>query len=259
MTTQTTLITGASDGIGAIYANRLARKGHNLILVARRADRLEQIASELRARDGVEVEVLAADLADAQGLASVETRLRSDAAITGLINNAGIAGEGPLAEADTGTLVTMLDLNIRAVTLLSAAVAGRFAAKGAGTIVNVSSVTALMPTAFAPVYPASKAYVLAFSESLAAELQPKGVRVQVVLPGITRTPIWDEELLATLDPEMVMDADDMVDAALAGLEAGEIITIPSLPDGPDLDRFLAARDTLGPNLSLRRPAHRYYD
>lgn len=253
----TYLVTGASDGIGAIYADRLAKRGHDLVLVARSADKLQRLAERLRHEAGVTVEVLAADLGKAGDLARIEARLREDATITGLVNNAGIAGEGPILTADPAHIDSMIALNVSAVTRLAAAIAPRLAARGAGTIINIASVTALMPEAFTAVYPATKAFVLAFSEALQAELGPKGVHVQAVLPGITRTGIWEEERLAQIPAEMVMSVDDMVDAALAGFDLGERITIPSLPDTADLDRFLAARGALRPNLSHRKPAARY--
>lgn len=257
MTQQTFLITGASDGIGAVYADRLARRGHNLILVARRADKLADLADRLRSDTGVAVDVIAADLADPAELARVEARLRDDDAITGLINNAGIAGESSFAEADPAHLTALINLNILAVTRLAAAIAPRLAARGNGAIINISSVTALIPDGFTATYPASKAYVLAFSEALQVELGAKDVRVQAVLPGATRTPIWNEEQLASLPAEIVMDVDDMVDAALAGFDAGEVVTIPALPDMADYEAYIAARAALRPNLSLARPAPRY--
>ena len=140
---------------------------------------------------------------------------------------------------------------------IGAAIAPRLAAGGHGTIINITSVTALMPAAFTAVYPATKAFVLAFTEALQAQLSPSGVRVQGVLPGITRTAIWEEEKLQTIPASMVMDVEEMVDAALAGLDLGEVLTVPSLPDTADLDAFLAARDALRPNLSLARAAARY--
>ena len=257
MNKQTFLITGASDGIGAVYADRLARRGHDLILVARRADKLAALADQLRSETGVSVDVIAADLANPDDLARVEARLRTDDAITGLINNAGIAGETSFVEADTAQLTTLINLNILAVTRLTAAIAPRLAAKGSGAIINIGSVTSLVPDGFTATYPASKAYVLAFSEALQVELGAKGVRVQAVLPGATRTPIWNEEQLASLPAEIVMDVNDMVDAALTGFDAGEVVTIPALPDMADYDTYIAARAALRPNLSLARPAPRY--
>lgn len=251
------LITGASDGIGAVYADRLARRGHNLVLVARRADRLASQAARLAKEYGVSVEVLAADLADDADLARVETRLREDATISGLVNNAGIAGDGPATSLDPALVTRMIQLNVLAVARLSAAIAPRLAERGEGTIINLSSVTALMPEAFTAVYPATKAFVLAFTEALHAQLSPSGVRVQGVLPGITRTAIWEEERLETIPASMVMDVGEMVDAALAGLDLGEVLTLPALPDNTDLQNFLAARSALHPNLSLANAAARY--
>ncbi len=257
MSKETILITGASDGIGAVYAERFARRGADLILVARRADKLADLAERLKAEAGIAVEVLAADLAKADDLARVEQRLREDSRITGLVNNAGIAGETSFVEADPAYLTGMIDLNVLAVTRLAAAIAPRLAANGKGTIINVTSVTALMPDGFTAVYPATKAFVLAFTEALVAELGPKGVSVQAVLPGITRTAIWEEEKLASIPAEMVMEADEMVDASLAGLDMGETITIPALPDHAQLDAYLSARAELRPNLSRRHAAARY--
>lgn len=258
MSKQIFLVTGASDGIGAVYAERLAQQGHDLLLVARRANKLAALAERLHAETGASVETLAADLGNPEDLARIEARLRKDAAITGLVNNAGIAGETAFVDANLAHISQMIALNVTAVTRLSAAIAPRLAAAGNGTIINITSVTALMPAAFTAVYPATKAFVLAFSEALAAELGPKGVRVQAVLPGITRTAIWEEASLARIPGEMVMEAGEMVDAALAGLELGETITIPSLPDKAQLNTYLSAREALRPNLSLAKAADRYH-
>lgn len=257
MTRNVFLITGASDGIGAVYAERLARRGNDLVLVARRADRLAALAEQLTREHGISVEILAADLSQADGLAKVEARLREDASVTGLVNNAGIAGDGPITALDPAHATGMINLNILAVTRLAAAIAPRLAASGKGTIINITSVTALMPDAFTAVYPATKAFVLAFTEALHAQLSPAGVRVQGVLPGITRTAIWEEEKLETIPAAMVMNVNEMVDAALAGLDLGEVLTVPSLPDNADLDAFLAARLALRPNLSRAHAAARY--
>lgn len=257
MSKETALVTGASSGIGAVYAEKLAARGHDLILVARRGDKLQSLAERLRTEAGISVEVLEADLSDAAGLEAVEQRLKRDDAITMLVNNAGIAGEGPILTAQRKTLDTMIDLNVKAVTRLAAAIAPRLAERGSGTIVNITSVTALMPDGFTAVYPATKAFVLAFSEALNAELGPRGVRVQAVLPGVTKTDIWEEEALKTIPAEMVMDVNDMVSAALRGLDLGETVTIPSLPDNADWEELVRIRTNLRPNLSRNRPAARY--
>jgi uncharacterized protein len=259
MSIETVLITGASTGIGATYADRFARRGANLVLVARDRSRLQALAARLAAETGVTVEVLPADLNHPADLDRVERRLRTDPAITTLVNNAGMAGGGPVAQADPSHLEAVVRLNVLATTRLAAAAAAGFAARGRGTIINLGSVTALIAERFEPVYSATKAFVLAFSQSLRAELAPKGVRVQVVLPGVTRTEIWERagHDLSKLPPEMVMGVDDLVDAALSGYDLGEAVTIPSLPDAADWERYEAARHALAPNLSRDRPATRY--
>ena len=257
MTRDAYLVTGASAGIGEAYAERLASRGHDLVLVARSADRLAALADRLRTGTGVAVDTLVADLGAPDDLAIVEARLREDAAIIGLVNNAGVAGEGPILGADPAYLSTMIAINVTAVTRLAAAIAPRLARRGAGAIINIASVTALMPEAFSSVYPATKAFTLAFSEAIGKELAASGVRVQAVLPGVTRTAIWSEATLAGIPAAMVMEVGPMVDAALAGFDLCERITIPSLPDAGDLDAFLAARARLAPNLSLSKPAGRY--
>lgn len=255
----TALITGASAGIGATYADRLARRGHDLLLVARDRNRLEALAARLRAETGVAVEVLTADLTDRADLARVETRLREDAGITVLVNNAGIAASGPLVGADLARLDAMIELNVLVPTRLAAAVAPRFAAARQGTLINVASVLALAPELFNGSYSGTKAYVLNLTQSLQHELAPQGVRVQAVLPGATRTELWERAgvAIASLPPAMLMEVGEMVDAALAGLDAGEPVTIPSLPDLADWEAYSAARLRLGPNLSRDHAAARY--
>jgi short-subunit dehydrogenase len=255
----TALITGASSGIGATYAERLARRGHDLVLVARDRPRLEALAERLRREAGVQVEIVVADLNQREDLAAVETQLRGDERLGLLINNAGVAVNGPLLEADPARLESMIQLNSVAATRLALAAAEAFAAQGHGAIVNIGSVTSLLPERFNGVYAATKAYLLTLSQSLAQELAPRGVRVQAVLPGVTRTPIWEHSGMSaeSLPPEMVMEVGEMVDAALAGLDQGESVTIPSLPDAGAWDAYTAQRLALGPYLSLQHPAARY--
>jgi short-subunit dehydrogenase len=255
----TAMVTGASTGIGAVYAERLARRGHDLILVARNVARLEERAAHLRSRTGRKVELMPADLQQPGELLRVEQRLRDDRQIAMLVNNAGIALAGPVADADPARLEAMVQLNILAAMRVAVAAAAGFKARGGGTVVNIASVLALAPERFNAVYAASKAFVLAFTQGLDAELRGSGVRFQAVLPGATRTALWASAGVdvESLPPEMLMDADDMVGAALAGLDAGELVTIPSLPDAADWDRMDAARLALGPNLSRQHPAERY--
>lgn len=255
----TALITGASAGIGALYADRLARRGYDLLLVARDRQRLEAMAERLSRSYGVEVEVLPADLTDKHQLEHVERRLRGDASISMLVNNAGVVMEGPLAEADLGKTDQMMQLNVVAPTLLAAAAAANFGAAGRGAIINLSSVAALAPDMLSATYCATKAYMLSLSQSLEGELGQLGVRVQAVLPGVTRTEIWERSgaNLAAIPERMVMEGEVLVDAALAGFDLGETVTIPSLPDDADWDALMEARSRLRPNLSHSKPAPRY--
>lgn len=255
----TALVTGASSGIGAIYAERLAARGFDLLLVARDQERLDAAASKLRAEHGVQVEVLKADLTQKEEVLKLEQRLRSDSSISLLLNNAGVATDGLLANADMDQLERLIQLNVTTVTRLASAAAASFAKAGRGTIINIASVVALFPERFNATYSASKAYVLSLTQSLNAELEGTGVKVQAVLPGVTRTEIFERSGIdATQIPvDMIMEADDMVDAALSGLDQGELITIPSLPDAADWDAFVAARLVMAPNLSKSKAAARY--
>jgi short-subunit dehydrogenase len=185
--------------------------------------------------------------------------LRRDGAITMLVNNAGVASVAKLVDADVDEMERMIDLNITALTRLTYAVAPAFVARGAGTIINIASVVALTPETLNGVYGASKAYVLAFSHSLQHELAEKGVRVQAVLPGATATDIWETagRSWRELPPQIVMSVEDMVDAALAGLDQGERVTLPALQDAQEWNRLEAARRTLAGKLSGSHPAPRY--
>ncbi len=253
------LITGASTGIGAVYADRLAGRGHPLLLTARDAARLQGLAEQLEARHSVKVEIWPADLTDHVELQRLAERLRSDDSLEVLVNNAGMSMTGALAEADMAVADQMIALNLVAVTHLAAAAAASFGARGRGTVINLGSVVSLLPERFSAIYAATKAYVLSLSQSMQAELGKRGVRVQAVLPGMTRTEIWTRSgvPVGSLPEAMIMEADEMVDAALAGLDQGEPVTLPSLPDAADWEAFVAARAALGPNLSHRHAAERY--
>jgi short-subunit dehydrogenase len=258
ITPGTALITGASTGIGAVYADRLARRGHDLILVARDEARLNALAERLRDETGVRVEVLRADVTHRPDLLALEQRLASDPAITVLVNNAGAAGLGNLAAADRDAAEALIQLNVIAVTRLAAAAGSAFVPRDRGTIINLGSVVGLLPEFKAALYGATKAFVLYLTQGLRAEWEGSAVRLQAVLPGATRTEIWSKAGVDvdSLDPASVMLVDDMVDAALAGLDAGELVTIPSLPDATDWQAFNAARLAMAPNLSRSQPAQR---
>jgi short-subunit dehydrogenase len=255
----TALITGASSGIGAVYADRLARRGYDLILVARNTDRLAALARKLSDQTGRSVEIVTADLTGKPDLARVEQILRSDASITLLVNNAGVGATAPLLSSDIDRMETMVALNVTGPMRLSYAVAPAFVARGTGTIINIASIVAIAPELLNGVYGGSKAFVLAFSQSLKHELADKGVRIQAVLPGATATEFWDKsgKPVDQLPSQIVMTADDMVDASLAGLDQGEFVTIPALADAGDWDRFEAARQAMSGKLSNASPASRY--
>lgn len=253
------LVTGASSGIGAVYAERLARRGHDLILVARNAERLHKLAGRIAAETGRKVEVIAADLGKREDLARVETELRSNRRITTLVNNAGVGATAPLLQSDIDGMSDMIALNVDALMRLTYAAVPGFVERGGGTIINIASIVAVAPERLNGVYGGSKAFVLAFSQSLEHELSDKGVRVHVVLPGATATDFWEiaGKPVEQLPGEIVMTAAAMVDAALAGLDLGEFVTVPSLPDVADWNAFEAARQALLPNLSRAEPAARY--
>ncbi len=257
--TGTALITGASSGIGAVYADRFAKRGYDVILVARDEARLKALAGRLLAQYGVAATVLRADLATDAGIQAVEKRLAEDPSITLFVNNAGIARLGTLTEMTTQEISDIVQVNVLAATRLAAAAARAFAPRQAGQIINIASVLALISERFNPVYNASKAFLLSLSQSMHNELSPLGIHVQAVLPGATRTEIWANSGgdVDALPPEMVMGVDEMVDAALAGFDQGESVTIPALPDASEFEAFTQARLKMGPNLSRDHAAARY--
>jgi hypothetical protein len=233
----TALVTGASSGIGAVYADRLAKRGYDLILVARNGEKLKSLAARLTS----------------------ETVLRDDKSITMLVNNAGTAALTPLVDSNVDQMEAMIALNVTALTRLTYAAVPAFVARGAGTIINIGSVVGIAPERLNGVYGASKAYVLALTQSLQHELADKGVHVQAVLPAATATDIWEKGGFhhSKLPAGTVMSTEDMVDAALAGLDQGEVVTIPPLQDGEDWARFDAARRALAPKFGNSAPAPRY--
>jgi len=253
------VVTGASSGIGAVYADRLAERGYDLVLIARRVDRLEQVAERIRSTTGRTVELLPADLADELDLARVELFLRETPGITLLVNNAGLGGALKLVESDVEQMTAMIALNVTALTRLTYAVVPQFVARRSGAIVNIGSVVAINPEALNGVYGGTKAFVLAFSQNLRKELQDSGVTVQVVMPGATATDFWDisGRPLEQLPTGIVMSTEDLVDSALIGLDRGEFATIPSLQDGGLFDAYESARQAMIGSLSTATPAPRY--
>ena len=251
------LITGASSGIGATYAERFAKRGHDLVVVARDKARLDALAARLHAETGVTVDVIQADLAKDEYLASVEARLREDARIGVLVNNAGLSVAGRFDRQSASDIAQLLAVNTTAVLRLVHAVSPRFVRAAKGAIINVGSVVGLAPEFGQTVYGATKAFVLFLSQGLAFELGPKGVYVQAVLPAATGTEIWSR---AGADPSQLppmMEVGELVDAALVGFDRREAVTIPPLHDVNQWDAFQAARQAMLPGFGQIAAAPRY--
>lgn len=251
------LITGASTGIGATYADRFAHRGHDLVLVARDTTRMQALAERLRQQTGVAVDIMKADLTEAADLATVEARLRDDASIGILVNNAGTAIGGSFVEQSIDDVTRLVALNTTAVLRLASAIAPRFAKAGTGAIINIGSVVGLAPEFGMTVYGATKAFVQFLSQGLSLELGPKGVYVQAVLPATTRTEIWQRAGADVNTLSNVMEVGDLVDAALVGFDRREPVTIPPLPDATQWDAYQAARQTMLPGFGNAQPAERY--
>jgi uncharacterized protein len=256
---RTAVVTGASSGIGALYAERLASRGYDLILVARRADRLAALSDKLSATYGVVVEALVADLEKDADLAKVEKVLAENSSVRMLINNAGIGRLRPFQETALSESLAQISLNVAALTRLTHAVLPCFLARNDGVIVNIASVLALHSLPISAVYSGTKAYVLSFSRGLQEELAETGVKVQVVMPAATATEIWDTAGVALehLDPQTVMTAENLVDAALAGLDTGESITLPSVAEESLWHTYDASRMALFGATQTGTPAPRY--
>ena len=256
----TALITGASTGIGAVYADRLAKRGYDLILVARNGSLLNEIAGSLAATTGRKVEAFPADLTNKSDLRKVEDRLKTDSSITLLVNNAGFGGVASLLDSKVDDMENMIDLNITALLRLTSAVLPGLVERQSGAIINISSIVALDPELLNGVYSGTKAFVLNFTQSLHKEVSSKGVQVQAVLPGATASEFWDRAGIGghqNLPSQIVMSSEDMVDASLVAFDRKELVTIPALPNVEDWDRFNTARLALKPNLSSKHAAERY--
>ena len=238
----TALITGASSGIGAVYADRLARRGYDLILVARRGDRLDTLAERLRREQKVAVQTVVADLTAPDDLSRVEGVVAGNERLTMLVNNAGTAKMGAVVDASAADQQAMIALNVTALTRLSLAVLPKFLQRRQGTIINIGSVLSFHTLPISGIYSGTKGYVMNFTRGLQQEVAGRNVFVQLVLPATTRTEIWDlgGVSLSDRDPRTIMSAEDLVDAALAGLDRGEEITLPSVEDATLWDSYDAA-------------------
>lgn len=253
------VVTGASSGIGAVYARRLASRGHDLVLVARRLDRLEALKAEITKDHEVQVDLVEADLTTAEGLGKVERMLSTNPAIQVLVNNAGLARLQPLGQAPLADALAQIELNITALTRLTQAALPGLLARKSGAIINIASVLAIQSLPVSSVYSGTKAFVLQYSRGLQQELAGTGVRLQLVLPASTATEIWDNSgiPLSALDQSAVMTPEHLVDAALAGFDQGEDITWPSVHEAGLWDAYDQARAALFAATQTGRPAPRY--
>jgi short-subunit dehydrogenase len=256
---KTAVVTGASSSFGAAYAFRLAERGYAPVLVGRTESRLTDLAADITRQTGVPAEVLVVDLASSRELEKLEERLRADESIEFLVNAAGAAVFAPSPGFDAAAAEQMIALNIVAVSRLTTAALAGMTRRRRGTIVNVSSAMAFWVQPVSAVYSATKSYVLTFTQALQQELAGSGVTVQVVVPGAMRTEFWDGSGIdiSVFSDEHLMSPEVAVDAALAGLDAGEAVTIPSLGDVSSWEDYEKARDTLAPILSRDVPAARY--
>lgn len=251
------LITGASTGIGATYADRLAKRGYDLILVARDGAKLEQLAAKLSSENGVKARAFPADLTNATSLASLEQLILDTPQISLLVNNAGTILPGGFKNSAVDAIDGLIRLNVTSLARLSRVALDGLKTHANGAIINIASVLALAPEISDPVYTASKAFVLTFTQSLQIELSDSGVYFQVVLPAATRTDIWAKGGKKIEDIPGVMEVEELVDAALVGFDNKETVTIPPLQDE---NKWLAldnARKALTPEFLQSHAAPRY--
>lgn len=217
---------------------------------------MQALSAKLQAETGVAIDILPADLTQEADLARVEARLREDAQIGILVNNAGAGLNGSFAEQSSADITRLIALNTTSLARLANAAASRFAHEGRGAIINIASVVGLVPEFGMSVYGATKAFAIFLSQGMSFELGPKGVFVQAVLPAATRTELWER---AGADPAALppmMDVNDLVDAALAGFDAREAITIPALTDAATWDAYQAARHAMLPDFGNTQAAAR---
>lgn len=221
------LVTGASSGLGAELARQLAARSHDLVLTARRRERLEALAAELRGRHGIDVLVIPCDLGAPGGPGEILATLEGKGIVpTILVNNAGFGVHGLAVEQSLPRQLEMIDLNVRSLTELALAFGARMAARGSGAIINVASTGAFQPAPYVAAYAATKAYVLSFSQALAWELAPRGVRVLALCPGATKTEFFEAgQVHIGVSDLFYMSAERCVRIALRALDGGRRVVV----------------------------------
>jgi short-subunit dehydrogenase len=230
------LITGASAGIGAELAREFAKHGHRLTLVARRRDKLQQLAAELESEHGVDVKLVVQDLAKPTGPAAVVKAVQSEGEAIGiLVNNAGVIDVGPFVASAMDKIAGLVNLNVRALTELSGLLLPAMVERRFGRILNVASLAAFQPVPSMAAYAASKAYVLSFTEALSEELRGSGVKVCAVCPGMTDTDMATEikagsAAASKLPKQLLSDPADVAAQAYRALMSGQVVLVPGLPN-----------------------------
>ena len=225
------MVTGASSGIGAEFARQLANRGMRLVLTARREDRLQSLADELKERHDAETLVVPCDLTEPDGIARLEeTLLQNGIELELLVNNAGFGDVGAIGECDVERLLSIIRLNVDALTDLTYRLLPGMLQRGSGAIVNLASSAAFQPVAFMPVYAASKVYVLHFSESLWAEIREQGVDVLAVCPGFTATEFMDKAHMHGWYERRAQSPEKVVRAALKALRKRRAYVVPGWLD-----------------------------
>lgn len=255
----TAVVTGASSGLGKVFAQRLAERGYDLKLVARREDKLNELADELRSKYGVTVTNFVADLSAASDLEKVTTDIQNDPNITFLINNAGTSTLAPVTQTPIAKQKEMIDVNITPLLVLSNAVLPGFIKRNEGTLINIGSVLGAFTLPISSVYSGTKGFVVQYTRGLQEEVKGTNIKVQLVNPSITATEIWEVGgvPLSALDQAAIMTTEDCVDAALAGLDAGESATFPSVHNQELIDAYEDARIKLFTGSQTGKPAERY--
>ncbi|MBK7119636.1 MAG: SDR family oxidoreductase [Comamonadaceae bacterium] len=249
----TALVTGASSGIGEALAGLFAAAGHDLVLVARSADKLKALATALSARHGVKVRVEPADLSKPGAAETLAARLkRARVPVDVLVNNAGVLAQGRFAAMGAASHQQMIDLNISGLTAMLSAFVPPMVARGTGRVLNVASIASFQPVPSLATYAASKAYVLSLTESLSEELRGSGVSITALCPGITATGMLDQALDANPQVSRIPGflIGDVTDVARQGFDAcmkGEVICVPGVVNQAAM---LASRST--PKWLLRR-------